>query len=356
MRNSILYGSLGLYSGPAGSTGYNFTSGNSGVNLITQLQRVQSVTPDFTINLTDVFQLGDTSELDRLSSEPPTVNFTFDWLVADVSNEKKLGFYISGDQPVIRDIANGTNDDRNFFIAVAPEGVDVDNWTGNSRVIQMTNAYMTSYSVEGSVGSFPTASANFECFNYATNTGSVNVPLKSIVPTGGQLVSNVNFTLPVGVSGINTVSVIRPESITVDVGGGGLGVTGLQVQSFTYGFELARTSLNKLGSFYPYAKTIAFPQTASASVTAFFTDIIESNLKDILCNNPNFDININLYDPSCNGYGAPAVRYTLKQAKLDSQSLSDLTVGNTAASVTLNFGTNVGLGSTKGPFISGSRF
>lgn len=358
MRNSTLYGTLGLFTGPFPSTGYHFSSGNSGVNFVTQLQRVQSVTPDVTVNLTDVFQLGDTAEVDRVATEPASVSLTFDWLVADVSNEKKIGLYISGDQSAIRDLANGTNDDRNFFIAVAPEGVDTNGWTGNSRVIQLTNSYLTSYSVEGAVGSFVTATANYECFNYASNTGSKNVPVKAIDPTGGQVIQGVNFTIPVGVSGITpTVSVIRPESITVDIGGAGFGVTGLKIQSFNFGFETARTNQNALGSFYPYAKIISFPQVANASVTAFIGDITEFNLKDILCNNPNYDININLYDPSCEGYGALAVKYTLKKAKIDSQSLADLTVGNTNSSVTLNFSTKVSTSQTdRGAFISGSRF
>lgn len=357
MRNSILYGSLAAYVTPSPATGYCFSSGNSGINNLSQLQRVQSITPNFSNNLTNVQQLGDTAEIDRVPTEPPSVGFSMDWLVADVSNEKKLGFYISGDQPVIRDLANGTNDDRNFLIPIAPEGVDIRGWTGSNRVIQFTNAYLTSYSVQGGVGSFPTATANFECFNFASNTGSINVPLKAIDPTGGQTISNVNFTIPVGVSGITpTVSVIRPESITVDVNGAGVGVTGLRIQNFTFGFELARTNLTQLGSFFPFAKVISFPQQATASVTAFFTDIAESNLRDLICTNPNYDVTINLYDPSCNGYGAPAVRYTLKKAKLDSQSLADLSVGNTSSSVTLDFSTLVSLQNDRGPFISGSRF
>jgi hypothetical protein len=97
--------------------------------------------------------------------------------------------------------------------------------------------------------------------------------------------------------------------------------------------------LNKLGSFYPYSKEIQYPATASASITAYVGDLRESNLQTLLCENPNYDVTITLYDPSCTGYGPEAVKYILKKAKLDSQSFSDQNVDNTAATVTLNFST-----------------
>lgn len=358
-RNRILFNTLGLYNSPSPSTGYCFSSGNSGVNLITQLQRVQSVTDDWTNNLVDVKQIGELGDIDRISVEPPTVNLSFDWLIADVSNEKKIGFYISGDQPAIKFLTDKTNDDRNFFLAVAPEGVDLRGWTGLNKVFQFTNAYLTSYSAEGAVGGIPTATANFECFNWATSTGSVNVPLKAIDPTGGQVVNNVNFTIPVGISGIApTVSAIRPQGITVNIGNGALGldINDLKIQSFTFGLEVPRVNLNKLGSFYPYSKEISFPANATASITAFVGEITESNLQNLLCENPNYDVTINLNDPACTGYGATAVKYILKKAKLDSQSFSDQNVDNTAVTVTLNYSVPVALQTDRGVFISGSRF
>lgn len=357
-RNRILFNTLGLFASPSPSTGYCFSNGNAGTNLLTQLQRVQSVSDDWTVNLTDVKQIGELGEIDRISTEPPTVNFSFDWLVADVANEKEIGLYISGDVPAIRDLANKSNDDRNFFLAVAPEGVDVRGWTGNSQVFQFTNAYLTSYSAEGSVGGIPTASANFECLNWATSTGSIGVPLKAIDPTGGQVIQGVNFTIPVGVSGIQTVSAIRPQGITVDINNSSLGLeaSDLKIQSYSFSLELPRTNLNKLGSFYPYSKEIQYPATASASITAYVGDLKESNLQNLLCENPNYDITITLHDPACIGYGNESVKYILKKAKLDSQSFSDQNVDNTAVSVTMNFSTLAALQSDRGVFISGTRF
>jgi len=358
-RDRILFNTIGVFISPPGATGYCFSSGNSGVNLISQLQRVQSFSNDESLSLTDIKQLGQLNEIDRISLEPPTVNFSTEWIVADVSNEKKIGFYISGDQPAIKFISDGTRNDHNFFVPVAPEGVDILNWTGNCQVFQFTIAYLSSYSVNGAVGGPVTASANFECFNYGTSTGSKNVPVKAIDPTGGQMISNVLFTIPNGVSGLsNTISAIQPRGITVDIGNAGLGLAqnGLRIQSFTFSVELPRTNLTAFGSFYPYSKQVQYPAPATASVTAYIGDLVESNLQDLLCTNPDYDITINLNDPTCSGFGATAVKYMLKKAKFESQSLSDMAVDNTAGTVTLNFATNSSLQTDRGAFISGSRF
>lgn len=357
-RNRILYNVLGLFVSKAPATGFCFSSGNSGVNLVSQLQRVQSVTDDWSIDRTDINQIGDLGEVDRVSLTPPSVNLSYDWIVADVSNERKMGLDISGVNSAIRLILNNTDDDKNFFLAVAPEGTDIHNYTGSSQVFQFTNSYLTSYSVNGAVGSPVTATANYECLNWATSTGSINVPLKAIDPTGGQVIQGRNFTIPVGVSGIATVSALRPEGITVDIGNGALGlsVSDLKIQSFDFGLELPRTNLNKLGSFFPYSKQITFPTTATASISAYVGDLTESELQNLLCEDPSYDITINLKDPTCGGTGAVAVKYMLKKAKLDSQSFSDQSVGGTAATVTLSYSCQVANQVDRGAFISGSRF
>lgn len=358
-RNRILYNTLGLFVTKSPATGFCFSSGNSGVNLVSQLQRIQSVTDDWSIERTDINQIGDLGEIDRVSLTPPTVNLSYDWIVADVANEQKMGLDISGTNSTIRFILDGTNDDKNFLMAVAPEGTDIRNYAGSSQVFQFTNAYLTSYSVNGAVGSPVTATANYECLNWATSTGSIQVPLKAIDPTGGQVIQNVEFTIPVGVSGIsNTVSALRPEGITVDIGNGALGlsVSDLKIQSFDFGFELPRTNLTKLGSFFPYSKQPTFPTSATASITAYVGDLTESELQNLLCEDPNYDITINLKDPTCGGTGDISVKYILKKAKLDSQSFSDQAVGGTAATVTLSYSNQVSNQTDRGAFISGSRF
>jgi hypothetical protein len=42
-------------------------------------------------------------------------------LVADVSNERMCGLYVSGDQGFMTNLLNKTQDDKNYFIEVAPD-------------------------------------------------------------------------------------------------------------------------------------------------------------------------------------------------------------------------------------------
>ena len=357
MANRILYSTLGLFQSPT-ATGYNFTSGNSGVNLIRQMQRVQTVSDDWSLSRTDINQIGQLAEIDTIVATPPTVNLSFDYIVADVSNERKIGFDVSGTQSAIRLLLNKTDDEKNYFLAVAPEGTDIYNYGGVSKVFQFTNAYLASYSVNGAVGSPITASVSYECLNWATSTGSINVPVKAIDPTGGYVIQGVNFTIPTGVTGIATVSALRPEGITIDLNNAALGIntTGLNIQSFDLSVSLPRENLNRLGSFFPYAKEFTFPSEFTMSFTAYTSDLVESNLRDQLCNDPNYDITINVKDPVCVGEAPVAIKYIGKRMKLDSESFSDQGVGSTAAQVTISLSAQNSNQADRGFFISGTRF
>jgi hypothetical protein len=355
-KSRILYNCLGAYCSPSPATGYCFSSGNSGVNLIQQLSRVQSVTDSFSVDRQDVGQLGNLGLIDRVIVQQPSVPLEVNWLVSDVSNERMIGLYASGDQSAIVNLINNTQDEKNYFLAIAPEGTDIYGYTGQSQVIQFNNAFLASYKADGSVGSIPTASATFEALNWSTSTGSINQTLNSINVASGTSITGVKYTIPVGVSGLsNTVSAIRPQGIVVDIQNAaiGLSISDLQAQSYSVSLNIPRENLMKLGSFYAYKKVIKFPAEVQGSVTAYFGDLTESNLQSLVCNDSNYDITIKLQDPACTGYGAIAAMYQLKQVKLDSQSFSNLSYGATAAQVTLNYSTKISAETNKGLFISG---
>ena len=359
-KSRILYNTLGAYVTSASTaTGYCFSSGNSGVNLIQQLSRVQSVTDSFSIDRQDVGQLGNLGVIDRVIVQQPTVPLEISWLVSDVSNERMMGLYTSGDQSSIVNLINNTQDEKNYFLAIAPEGTDIYNYTGQSQVVQFNNSFLASYKAEGSVGNIPTASATFEALNWSTSTGSINQVLNAINVASGTSITGVRFTIPVGVSGLsNTVSAIRPQGILVDIQNAaiGLSISDLQIQSYSVSLNIPRENLMKLGSFYAYKKVIKFPAEVQGSITAYFGDLTETNLQNLVCNDPNYDITIKLTDPTCVGFGPVAAQYALKKVKLDSQSFSNQSYGATAAQVTLNYSTKISAETDKGLFISGRSF
>src|SRR4051812_3862627 len=98
LRNRVYGSALAVHVGPTPSTGYHFSSGNSGVNNVQTLTRLQTESDSFQINRQNVGQLGQLAILGKIITEPATVPMELTWIVADVSNERKLGFYISGDQ------------------------------------------------------------------------------------------------------------------------------------------------------------------------------------------------------------------------------------------------------------------
>lgn len=345
LRNRVLYSALSVAVSPSPSTGYMFSSGNSGINNLQTLERVQSVNDSFTVNRINVNQLGQLAILGKLIVEPPTVPLELNYLVADLSNERKMGLYVSGDQGVMTNLLNKTQDDKNYFIEVSPEGIDAIGWTGESQCMYVTNGYINSWSTEGAVGGLPSTTVSIVGFNWAASSGSTNQPLNAIDIFNNLLTTGVNFTLPVAVSGINnTVMAIRPSEITASIGSGiGLNMQDIKLQRYNLSFNLNRQNLNKLGSFFPYSKEVQFPVDVTASITAYWGDLTTGSLANLICNDQEYTVQITLRQPTCIGQpaGIIAAQYRLLGAKLDSQAFSDA-INDIASTVTMNFTSSLG--------------
>lgn len=329
------------------STGFNnaLTGANSGANLIQQFQRIQTVSDSFNISRTDINQLGQLAAVSREIINAPTVSLEGSYYLADFSNERKLGLYVSGDQSALTNLLNKTQDEKNYFIAVAPQGQDQIGWTGQSQVFQVTNGFLSSYSAEGAVGGVPTANFTIQGLNWATSTGSIRQDVKAVDQSNGQIITGRLYTLPVGVSGLtNTVSALRPSDITVSIGSASLGLlaSDIKLQSFNVSFDLNRQDLQKLGTRFAYSKEIQFPVTCSASVTAYYGDLSADTLSNILCNDVPYNITVQMADPSCTGGGLIACQYQMLGMKIDSQSFAAQGVGDLASTVTINYSTQLG--------------
>ena len=345
LTNRQFYAVLGLQVSHSPSTGYQFSSGNSGDNFIQSLQRVQTVNDSFSVARQNLGQLGQLSILTKLITEPPTVPLETSYYVADLSNERKLGFYVSGDQSCLTNILNLSEADKNYFIVIAPPGIDAIGWTGNYQTKYVTNGYLTSWSTEGAVGGIPTTTVGVQGFNWATDTGSTARPLYGIDFANNALTTGVLFTLPTLSSGIaNTVAAIRPSEITATFGSGvGLDMSDVKLQRYNISFNLNLENLNKLGSFFPYSKVPKFPVDVTASLTAYWGNLITGSLSNLLCNDVESTVSVTLRQPACLGQsaGAVAAQFTLLGAKLDSQSNTE-SYQDVASTVTLNFTSTIG--------------
>lgn len=343
-RNRIFYPVLGVFVSPSPATGQHFSSGNSGVNFVKQLQRIQSENDSWSVRRTDINQFGQLAAISREIIEQPQSSIDFSWYVADVSNENKMGFYVSGDQSCIKSLLDKTQDEKNYFVAVAPEGQDLYNYTGQSQVRQITNGFVASYRAEGAVGGIPTANVTIEGLNWAVSTGSILQDLKAVNPVDGSVVAGRKYTIPVGTSGVaGSVAALRPGDITVSIGNAALGVlvSDLKIQSYSFSFDLSRQNLQKLGNRFAFSKEIQFPVTVSASITAALGDLNTGDLSDILCADQSYDIDVTLRDPACVGSGPVAARYIGKSLKIDGEQLG-ANLGDLTSNITINYSTQLG--------------
>lgn len=340
-RNRVIYQTEAVYVGPTPSTGAFFSSGNSGVNNIVQLHRIQQANYSFNLPLTDVNQYGQLAAIDRINLDPPTVSLDFKYILTNALNESRLGFTVDGSPSAISGILNGTSDDKCYFIATVPDGNDAAGFSPASQVgaIAIGNGFISNYTIDAAVGAFPTASVKVDGLNIAVYTGAVLQPSPAVSPSDGSLITGYNFTLPQAVSGLSTqVSALRPGDITFSFGNGALGVNAsdLKVQKFSLSFDLTREDLKKIGTRFAFAKLIKFPATAKVSIDAFVGDLATGNLSTLLCTPNPVDISATLNLPACPGVqSTPAIIFTLKGARIDGENFTSAIGSNKA--ITMNF-------------------
>jgi hypothetical protein len=332
---------------------------------VEQLKRVQSANYSFTINRQDVNQFGHLGRLDSIALEAPTVSLDFSYYLTDGENERLLGFITDGKHQSLSGIMTRTQNEfgNNYFILTVPEGRDAvlgDQQVTDEQktVIGLGNGYITDYSVEASVGSFPTVSVTVEGMNIKSDVGTDWVVQPAIDPTDGTLNCTRCFFLPPSASG-DGESVLKPGDITIDlkdsaliskqisgkkIGYGPEDKGSAHIQSFTLSTPLGRTDLQRLGSSYAYAKEIDFPVTCTLTVNALVADLKDGNLLDRLCAEK-VDLQIKIQNPQCPikcdpNEQANAIVFDFNQAVLDSESFSSAIGDN--KSVDLTFTTQIG--------------
>jgi len=351
-RNRVIYQSEALFVGPTGSA-----TGD-----IKQLTRVQSCNYSFNVTRQDVNQFGQLAAIDRVILEQPTVSLDFSYYTNTGNNESNLGLYVNptGAASItgaLAQIMQNVGDIKNYYILVSPEGTDINNNTGvidlaNTRSIGIGNAYLSSYSFEAAVGSFPTNTVNVQAYNmrfYGASTGEI--------PTISQ-VDGSNLTGQFAITGVTTgggYSALKPGDINLTVSGAiGAVIEDLKPQNVSISFDIGREDLQKLGTKFAFAKVITFPLTATMTVDAVLGDIEAANLATLVngdCDKYNLQVAIN--GAACGSTAKQAIKYIFKGAKLDSQEFTSSVGAN--KSVSLSFTTQIGgpTDNENGVFIEG---
>lgn len=363
-----IYQSDALYVGSGLAQNQHYSSGNSGINLIKQLNRVQSANFDYSVQRTEVNQFGQLDAIDRPSLSTPSAPLTFSYLLANMYNEKQLGFNVGDGVTCISGILAKVTDGKNYFLKVVAEGQDANGVVASTTLghtMAIGNGFITSYSVSADVGSFPTVNIGVEGLNWVVDSGTSGNNIPAIDPSNGAPITQYTYGLPIATSNPGTgdlaISVIRPGDISltikeagtnIDIEEVGLNINDAKIQSFTLSFDLAREAIQKLGSRFAIAREITFPVNINMGIEAIVGELTSGSLDELLCNDTDYDITVNLREPSCTGGGDIVAQYLLRKAKIDSVSYANSIGGNATAS--LNFVSTLGgPSSVGGLFLSG---
>ena len=344
-RNRVIYQSEGLY---VSETATSTTAGRH-----YQLDRVQSANYGFNIARQDVNQFGELARIDSIVLESPTVSLDFSYYLTDGANESALGFYVPTGAQAQSQFPSGQLTDGsgvNFYIVTTNEGRDLNSETGTSAlsgksVVGIGNAYLTDYTVDLSVGNIPTVSVSMEGTNMnaftmsGTNSGT-NVGINQA--SGTSLGTAIQLANPNSYTGTSIINALRPGDVTLSFGNlensGILTDLGdLHVQSVSLSLPLGRSPIERLGSKFAFVRTVDFPVVASLTVNGVQSETSSGSLVSLVEANPKNDITITINKP---GTSTPAVRYTMKQAQLDSSSASSSIGSN--KTVDLTFTTQIG--------------
>ena len=417
-RNRVIYQSEAVYVSQNASYSGDLTGtapGNTAATWepnILDLNRIQSANYSFNITRQDVNQFGELAAIDRIITDTPTVSMDMSYVLANFTNEDRLGFTVAQSGAAASSLTScigglidsSTNAyQKDYFILTTKEGSDANDLTATGKyesIIGLGNGFLTTYSTEASVGGLPTVSVGVEAMNMnfhtipslydvaysaTTNNGflmngaamsGVSGLNPAINPTDGTSVGK-KIVLPVATgnasgAGAGLISSLRPGDITISLGkdssdgissstGGGTwdiaggDIVDAHIQSYTLGFDLSRTPIQKLGTRFAFARPVDFPITASLSVDAVLADLTTGSISDLINCDSTYSAAIKMMDPTTCGTSTkePVCIYIMKGLKIDSESFSS-SIGDNK-NITLDFSCQVGGPNQKGVgvFMSG---
>lgn len=387
-RNRVIYQSEALFAAPTGTL--CLTTGDH------NLRRIQSCNYNFAIQRQDINQYGELAAIDRLIIQEPTVSVDMSYYFEPSGfNEQHMGLqvntYVSeilstgastvSDHMLNRIIASGANyDQKNLFILVSDPGIDANDTAGEgptgpgmgasgnyNGIIGIGNAFLTSWSLDASVGAIPTVSCAFEGQNInftgwgsegitspadglPLNSGSIFNPsifngAESINPN----ISGMYVSLPSGAGLFDSttqVSAVRPGDVTVLLtayGTDNAPVVGflesdLKIQSVNFGLTIGREPIRKLGSMFAFAREITFPINCTMSVSAVVGDIVAQKLFSLVtgAGDIKYNCGVKLTGYKAGSATAKVSYLVLKGAKIDSQNVTSSIGPNKAITIELS--------------------
>tara|TARA_Y100000310_G_scaffold240638_1_gene244506 strand:+ start:1188 stop:2606 length:1419 start_codon:yes stop_codon:yes gene_type:complete len=393
----VIYNCQALYVGPAPETEYNFFPYNGGratndhsnlykqINRLHSIDRIQSVNYSINVPHTDINQINKRGIVDRPIINPPSVNLNFDYLLCGTKNEARLGLRVNyplfnypfNGEPYYYDnlsvsllsgffepnktertkrwwqdfAVNSYRDCRNIYVAVNQEGNDIDQsffkedftqpdlYQGidenapNYHVISFGNCYLDSYSTQGKVGGFSSASVSYTAYNVNFDMSGSGFLDSNIETKSGTISPEKDVVIP-RVLSEEGYPALKPGDITITTDSfSGLGVdfNELHLQSYNIDINLNKEPLNNLGYRYPVDNRPNSPVFANLKLEGIVGSGSSGSLIDLISINSGYDFTIKVDPKGCTRSIAPpinagaipikrqdeALRYSFVGAKLN---------------------------------------
>jgi len=384
------------------SANFNFTINRQDINEFGQLARLDSIVMESpTVGLDFNYYLTDGGNERKMGFNVPTANNAGGNPCPARSSATSYFWTGDGCLSGYSALSGVLNDPQgnNFFITVVPDGKDVQGTTAlattgsaytKNDVVAIGNGFVSDYTVEAAVGSIPTASVTVEAFNIKVDDHLSGAPIGLTSSTyldegvpgvsleGNSGTNRYVFQTGMGNTGtqehqitggtsFNTtgsadIAALRPGDLTLSMGNSGAyygladmsGDGAAHIQSFTINVPLSRTILQRLGSTFGYARVVDLPVDISCTVSAVVSELQNKNLFSELCNRATHDFTLTMRDAACTSAGNEKLVYTVKNARLDSETFTNAIGDN--ESVDMTFTTQIGGANDQnnGLFMNGS--
>lgn len=402
-RVRILSNTQALFVGPSPSSGYHFlTSGGAltgvtgfsilsgypvftgGVtNAIKQINGLSEINYNISSDRSDIKELGRKSNINRAHINHPEIVLDFSYYGLDFRNEIRLGFNVNfptgtGKAPFYPEnlkvpLLSGFStratgaaypsysswpyrdrDRRNFFISIAPEGIDVmenPNFL-TSHAVGFGDCHIKSYSVQIGVKEVIRHDLSYTAENIMFYlSGSGQIPAAN--PKNLQPVNNNLFVVPQFESQLISRDLLRASDVTFDIISTGYGASpedakdmgfnllDLKVQTAKINIDFERQDLKGLGYKNSVDRTVKNPISANLSLDAIVGDDQQGKLRDLLIKDHDYNLTLKvLTPPDCEDRPQETVvRYDFIKAKFNSiQYGNSLNEGKT---VSVDFTTEI---------------